>query len=788
MKSNITIASNIYVRVKDDIQHDIEYVHQITGRNMIIEVYNRYCSFTLSSLHLTHWQIRIKEAGCSCSYARDGQASHGLVRTNNRIDYEGRCEYSLCPDPNCAGRAKFTRVIAAPIETIEERSPVLSYEWLEIENIEEVFTEKEIVDEEPVETVPEESIIEDFKEFVRPEEFTKIAEPSAIIEAPINNRILVNAAPGSGKTYMVIKRIEHIISNELVNDFSSVLVLAYTNAAKNEILNRLKIGMSNGTLPYLARNIDICTLDSLATSYLSTIEAQFAHLDYNGRIHLFNEKFDKEDFSNFKYVIVDELQDLVNERALMTLNILSALTGGYLLLGDKCQAIYDYDCRDGASVNSVEFYKRLDLLHPEDVIKYELTGNQRQIISLARLSDDMRCALLEFDDPSDVNSLIENELGNIHNAGKIESIDFSHIVKKTAILCRNNGEAEYISHLLHKNSVQHILLRSVGQISSLNRWIADCFWDYKADSRISEAVFVTRYCGRVADDKDKATRCYEALSELIYGDKKPFIEIEKLSAALCKPTTKMPALLLNSDESLLTVSTIHKAKGREFDCVYLLDSGFSPNATDTEEARVWYVGCTRAKKELNKLKKKKQYLRKSGTNQVRWAGLGFHKARWGNNHCSNLVVGLPKDVFSAGFVAGDLDKAIETQEYIAESISVGDELQLVLTGSVYHVQHKGRVIGSLDSSLYNEFWGIAKANVRTSNPPPFLSPVFVTNIITVTPDKFPDNVSTYFRATKFWLGIELSGFPKIDWNYEEPQPIVRSDRVPNLYSDWDTIK
>ena len=788
MKSNITIASNIYVRANDDIQRDIEYVHQITGRNMIIEVYNKYCSSTLSSLHLTHWQMRIKEAGCSCSYVRDGQASHGLVRTSNGIDYEGRCEYSLCPAPNCVERVKFIRAIATPIETVKESGPLLSYEWLGIENVEEVFTEKETAVEEPVENIPEESIIEDFIEFVNPEEFTKISEPSSIIEAPINSRILVNAAPGSGKTYTAIKRLEHIISNKLVNDLSSILVLVYTNAAKAEIINRLETGVFSGTLPYLARNIDICTLDSLATSYLSTIETQFAHLDYNGRIHLFNEKFDKDDFSNFEYVIVDELQDLVNERALMTLNVLSALTGGFLLLGDKCQAIYDYDCHNGVSISSVEFYKRLDLLLPEDVIKYELTGNQRQNINLARVSDDMRCALLEFDDPSDVNSLIENELGNIHNEGNIESFDFYHIVKKIAILCRNNGEAEYISHLLHKKRVQHILLRGVGQLSSLNRWIADCFWDYKADSRMSKAVFVTRYCGRVADDEDKATRCYEALCELIYSDEKPFIEIEKLSAALCKPITKMPELLLNSDESLLTVSTIHKAKGREFDCVYLLDSRFSPNVTNTEEARVWYVGCTRAKNELKKLKKKKLYLKRSGTNQVRWAGLGFHKARWGNNHCSNLVVGLPKDVLSAGFVTGDLVKAIETQEYIAESITVGDELQLILTDSVYRVQHKGRMIGSLNFSLYNEFWGIAKENVRTSNPPPFLSPVFVTNIITVTPDKFPDNVSTYFRSTSFWLGIELSGFPQIDWNYEKPQTIVRSDLIPNPYSDWDTIK
>ncbi|MDL2233241.1 ATP-binding domain-containing protein, partial [Ruminococcaceae bacterium OttesenSCG-928-L11] len=454
----------------------------------------------------------------------------------------------------------------------------------------------------------------------------------------------------------------------------------------------------------------------------------------------------------------------------------------------KCQAIYDYDCLQGTSVSSVEFYKRLDMLLPEDVFRYELTGNKRQADSLARISDDMRCALLEFDEPADVNSLIENELRNINIVGNIERFDFSHITKRTAILCRNNGEAEYISHMLHKNCVQHNLLRSVRQVPTWNRWIADCFWDYQADSRMPKDAFIARYCGRVANDEDKAAQCYEALCDLVYGDEKPFIETEKLSAALCKPMAKKSKLLLNPEEFLLTVSTIHKAKGREFDCVYLLDNGSLPNAANTEEARVWYVGCTRAKMELNKLKKKKQYLRKSNTNQARWAGLGYHKARWGNNHCSNLVVGLPEDVLATGFVAGNLDKAVELQEYISEAVSVGEECQLILTDSVYHVQHKGRIIGSLASSLYNEFWSIAKENIKTSNPPSFLSPVFITNIITVTPDRFPDNVSTYFRATKFWLGIELSGFPKIDWNYEKPQSVTGSDWMPGPYSDWDTIK
>lgn len=37
MKSNITIASNIYVRMDSDIQRDIKYIHKITGKKKIEE-------------------------------------------------------------------------------------------------------------------------------------------------------------------------------------------------------------------------------------------------------------------------------------------------------------------------------------------------------------------------------------------------------------------------------------------------------------------------------------------------------------------------------------------------------------------------------------------------------------------------------------------------------------------------------------------------------------------------------------------------------------------------------
>ena len=764
MKSNIKIASNIYIRANNDIQRDIPYAHHVTGKRKLREIKNRYCTGSMSSFKLTPWQENILINDLSCSYARNGEITHGLIKVDEEIRWVGRCEYSACQRfAFCSEVKMYQREKSDSIEPKTSENDSLIFEWLGINNIEAVFSPLDSDNDVSIEEVPPEAVIVSIKDFASTNEFVKISTPDEIITALVESKILVNAAPGSGKTFTVIKRLEHIISNYLVEDFASVLVLVYTNAAKNEILSRLESGVQAGVLPHSARNIDVCTFDSLATSYLTTIEANFVGMDYNGRIRLFNEKFQKENFSNFEYVIIDELQDLVNERAIMTLNIIDALQGGYLLLGDKCQAIYDYDCNDGHSIDSVEFYKRLDELLPDSALKYELMGNHRQVSAptLSRLSADMRSALLDFE-PVDANGLIKDEINSIDIIGRVEKMDIFGTNQRTAILCRSNGEAEYVSHLLHKKRIPHNLLRSVGQVFSLNRWIADCLWDYQTGSRITKAAFISRYCNRVEYDESKASRCFNALCEFVYDDEKDFIEIEKLVEKLTKPIGKMPELLLNLRDSNITVSTIHKAKGREFDVVYLLDSTFTPNESNTEEARVWYVGCTRAKKELSKVGRNRLSFKRSSTNSNRckWVvPAGWYR------HCKRIVIGLPNDILAAGFIAGKLEDVLETQAYISSAISVGDEVALVLMGDHYHVYHSRKIIGCLDVDVYFEFLGIARESIRNSVAPPYLSPVYVTNITTIPYGRDHIDMNPYYKTTRFWLGIEISGFPEIDWQY-----------------------
>ena len=122
------------------------------------------------------------------------------------------------------------------------------------------------------------------------------------------------------------------------------------------------------------------------------------------------------------------------------------------------------------------------------------------------------------------------------------------------------------------------------------------------------------------------------------------------------------------------------------------------------------------------------------------------------------------DIDEAGFVNGDISHALKRQEYIAEKVSVGDSVEIVLGEGRYKISHLGNVVGYLTDRACNQLYNIVRESNPVSNLPVHLEPVFVTNIATIIPEHFPEGVSAYFRDFRFWLGLELTGFPKADYN------------------------
>ena len=111
-------------------------------------------------------------------------------------------------------------------------------------------------------------------------------------------------------------------------------------------------------------------------------------------------KKQKDLFAEYEHIIVDEVQDLVGVRAELVLSLLDSLPDscGFTLLGDSCQALYDYlAVNDSTVMSSEQFYKELFKKY-RDAYYYSLTHNYRQGDDLGELSVPYRKAILSDND------------------------------------------------------------------------------------------------------------------------------------------------------------------------------------------------------------------------------------------------------------------------------------------------------------------------------------------------------------------------------------------------------
>jgi hypothetical protein len=217
-----------------------------------------------------------------------------------------------------------------------------------------------------------------------------------------------------------------------------------------------------------------------------------------------------------------------------------------------------------------------------------------------------------------------------------------------------------------------------------------------------------------------------------------------------------PKLLANADCDLV-ISTIHKAKGQEFDTVYLLDD--TTPLGNEEEIRVKYVSLTRAKSNLKLLKKRYSgyWYFKSSKLDGRVISCSNH---YKNTYCSGVSFGLSSDVEKSSFVT-DLDSKfcnpLEVQEYIATSVHVGDTVDLTLLDDTYYIYHKDNIIGKM-SEEFNRSLRVAMRSVTYKSKLPLrITDVRVAKVVTFVDTSYFDTDFPIYKQSKIFFGLELSG-------------------------------
>lgn len=780
-KSNITIASNIFPRITRNglavqLEEDPSFVAQVSGRSALA-VTSEQLKYSYKDTHLSDVQVRELEEGLGCSLDLLKEKSFGPVLVNGQRVWACRCEnvecsrYERCMSGPCAQKIVREKQ-ATEVTVIGDGQKNLTYKALGIDFNEESQEQKlfhPTPKEEPTENeisydIKTELLLSDTSEL--PHKYNEIDTPDVIIQSAITEKILVNAGPGTGKTHTVIARLEYIATHNLVSDLSDILVLCYTKSAESVINKRLEQGVIEKRLPPEVQNICILTFDSFATKYLTAIEDDFLTLNYNERIKRFNEKIDPEWFDHFQYVIVDEIQDLVNERGRMTLNILNAVSCAYLLFGDKCQAIYDYESGCDDSMDSVAFYSALETLFQTQGTKYEFYKNRRQSETLSAFTSGIRNHLLQSA-PNIANQQISITKTSLPLCTKEELFEaVRKSVGTTAILCRNNGQAEQISSSLHEKGIAHSLLRQNQMKPSYHRWIADVFWDFCKDyMEVDE--FLQRFSVRVSADTEKAKHYFKVIRDFSLGEEEglPGINKVKLLAALQRNVPQNSELLVDMDDKLV-VSTIHKAKGKEFDTVYLVDFKLDETADSTEEARVTYVAMTRPKAQLRLAKKNVAggFYKKTASQRTYESILKLQKYPY----CTRIALGYEHDLNNNSFVTGEFSTTLALQQYLATEVNDHDPISLKMNENTYLVLHgeDQRPIGQLSIQTVRQIYDCVSIR-KTSELPPFLHSLYVSNVVTCHQELISNSTPSQFKESGIWLGVEISGFAKIVWHYGE---------------------
>ena len=344
------------------------------------------------------------------------------------------------------------------------------------------------------------------------------------------------------------------------------------------------------------------------------------------------------------------------------------------------------------------------------------------------------------------------------------------------ILTRTNGQALQISAWLQNADVPHALHRGLGS-PTLGDWIARMFCDYENES-VDETAFVAKHLALFPEAGYEMARMrWMALVSTQRGEARNRYEVADLLKGLLR-NAKEPMLYESGTGSrhAITVSNIHRAKGKEFDSVIVIDDVIEamadPDTEDLLEHKVCYVALTRPKKKVERAeisKKDKQiYITRNDDQSKRCAKAGGFK-----RYISHFEVGSDADLDPRSFAAEN-----KLQQYIRKSVHSGMRLKLLKCPEgtkpyvVYRIvleDNEKLVLGYTSKSFARE---LEKAIQHIKNMncsvyyevyPHAFCDVYVHNITTCVSGLAPVPAGAKtFGDVSIWSGITITGFAAVD--------------------------
>ncbi|MET7283833.1 UvrD-helicase domain-containing protein [Kribbella sp. NPDC005582] len=578
----------------------------------------------------------------------------------------------------------------------------------------------------------------------------------AAVDIAADTRQIVIAGPGSGKTEVVSALIEHLVDDQDIDPVDGILVISFSNAAVHAADARLRARV--GTRP-----VGVQTMDSLAGELLRELSTEdFENLGFDRRIALATRLLRDETWGridDLDHLIVDEVQDIVGVRAEFLLAIIEQLpaAAGFSLLGDPAQGIYDFQLRANgngrkplSTMSSTALVAAVETL-PEIQIRH-LTGQYRAASRDTKAAAALRSAALPGGDPR----LLEDFYAAVVPVGTVEDvIDLAeHWTGRTAFLTETNGQALLVAGVLRNRTVVEVR-RSTRQ-RVIAGWVALLLGDVATDT-----------IARSELDKRIAERSPELDSALIWRalrgvERGRGTEIDLLRLAQrLRGSRPLPPELGDQPATTVVVSTVHRAKGLEFDNVVLVDfpeHAWREDVDPGERLRARYVSLTRARRLL---------VRANGPDDRflrRFRKPGLHAERW--------YKGGYKDWQTSGFEigVGDVEPvstdAAEAELHLATAVSAGDPLEInldrresTLAVPVYVITHSGIPVGRTSRRFGEDLASRTGTLERRRRSWPSLGKAQVESIATAVVDPRPGSTSRH----GFRLAPTVTGLLDLNW-------------------------
>lgn len=564
---------------------------------------------------------------------------------------------------------------------------------------------------------------------IEPENLNWDPDQELIVSAGSDDRLLIKAGPGTGKTAVACGRVAFLI-DECDCEPSRVWLISFTRTAVTELRNRIAAYVDSPADAYAVR---IATLDSHAWTLHSGFESNAVMAgDYDSNIQKLTKQIREntelqEYIKSIDHIVIDEAQDIVGVRA----NLIEALIDatrkecGMTIFGDQAQAIYGFTS-DNDSVQTSEYtlfdriegggrsedFDVLDLnkiFRTDDPALVSLFGQVRSLVCGSCADSGSRLSEVTNAVRTLAAGTIEENLGE-ELRGREDVL----------ILYRKRGEALRAASYLRAQEIPH-RLRMSGLPISLHPWIGMCLSDFQ-DSTISKETLVEKWSNHVRKDLpglDLET-AWEKLVRMA-GRTVSSVDLVRLKTILGRARPPADFTFPELGVEGPVIGTIHASKGREAAVVHLM---VPPNPQGQsgdldEEARIVFVGATRAKSRLLVGSGSRQNFRRLASGRV------FIPLRKKNVPRAQVEIGREGDMTAEG-VAGR--SCFHTREDVEAAQSALRELQLPAqawaradrnNGFRYgvYVNAKAAPLAFLAQAVNSELFEVAKALGGWNRPP-----------------------------------------------------------------------